>query len=167
MTKLLTKIAAVLAGALVAVSLAAVPVSADTPDVEYHIVTGPNEVKYKVITAVNGKPLVDQQGDPAPARVPLVQTMINETGCLTKGGSNYRNDVVRVNHGTWPFDRNTCYKYTGTATVGIGGVDKLYAGIWNGSVYYTTSTQCVARPFSNGDVLDFDNDDLCILSIEF
>jgi hypothetical protein len=128
--------------------------------------TGPAPAD-KVITQINGKPLVDEQGNPAPVRTATGPSpLISSTSCTTSGGS-FRTDVVRINYGTSPFTNNKCFQYAGTTTLGLGGVNHLYPGKWHGSVYYETRTACVARPFSPGPRLNFSKDTICVLSIEY
>ncbi|GAA1989764.1 hypothetical protein GCM10009799_14400 [Nocardiopsis rhodophaea] len=152
---------AVAAGAFLAVSSAVAPAAADTPNIESHITTGSDGVEYKVTTAVDGKPLVDQQGDPAPIREPLAAAPIRETDC------DSRSKPVHIRYGNWLLPKDKCYSSPGTKTVAMSGVDWLHGGRWNGSVYYKTATACVVRPFASGERLNFSNDTLCVLSIEY
>lgn len=173
MANLSARASALLVGILLTFPIAAAPVGANTSsdlDIDYTIETGSNGVEYKLVTGVGGKPLVDQRGTPSPVRVelrgPEPQPPIRGTSCTTAGGS-LRPSPVRITYGAWPFVNRTCYEKVGSTRVGVSGVDSLYGGYWTGSVYYETATACVARPFSSRQTLTFENEDLCMLSIEY
>lgn len=112
------------------------------------------------IDHVEGKPLVGQDGEPAPVRVRQAQ----EARCTTDAGS-FRPGPVRLTYGNARFPRHKCFERRGTINPGVSGVDALYGGDWSGSVYYETSTQCVALPFKPRQTVSIDNAKICILDI--
>lgn len=123
--------------------------------VTYKTVTGHDGSKYKLVTAINGKRLVDRRGHAAPMKV---RPMIKETDC-------HPGKPVHIRYGIWPFKHDRCFYQAGTKKLGYANADYLRAGKWYGSVYYETKKYCIARAFDPGDTLHLSGHTLCSLSI--